>query len=133
MFSWLRQRQARRDAEAFARLMGMRDRAANATTRIVFVQHVYQRAHRGTKAFVVCDDTHEQRDAWFWWFRAEPGQMAAVRALSGWGPHNRRDDVLYIGGEHTGSGVCELLPAKDVARAKRYYERMRMGPNKAEA
>ena len=111
----------------------MRARAAQtAGVEMIFVRQVYQYAQRGTKAVVAFDTTAEHRDAWFWWSRVNPGQMAAVRISTGWGPHTQRDGVVYVGSELTGSGICEVLSARDVTRARRHYERsIRNGPSAA--
>jgi hypothetical protein len=124
LFRWLRERRAGRDAHAYAALSEMRERTTRLPgVEVVFVQYVYQYARRGTKAIVRLDRTGEQRDAWFWWSRVRPGQMAGVQVSTGWGPHSERDGVLYVGGEHTGSGIHQLMSSRDVNRARRHYER----------
>jgi hypothetical protein len=125
LFRWLRDRRAGRDAQAYAALGAMRERVARLPGgEVVFVQFVYQHARRGTKAVVRLDSTGEQRDAWFWWSRVRPGQMAAVQVSTGWGPHTQRDGVLYVGGEQAGSAIHELMSSRDVIRAGRHYERI---------
>jgi hypothetical protein len=65
---------------------------------LLYVQNVYQHAHRGSKAIVsIYGDAGVSRDAWFWWEQVQRGSVVAVSLSQGWGPHTGRDDVLYIG------------------------------------
>lgn len=117
----LRDRRAKRAAQAYARVRGLRELTARLPfVEVVFVQDVYQRARRGTKAPVLVERTGQQHDAWFWWSRVSSGQMAAVQFSEGWGPHTHRDGVLYVGHKETGHGIYELLSAQEVKRASRH-------------
>lgn len=64
-----------------------------------------------------------ENDAWFWWSRVEPDEIAAVEASTGYGPHTPREDVLYIGDERTGSGIQHVMSAHDAKRAERHLKR----------
>lgn len=124
VFRWVWEWRRRRDARAHAILSGMRDYAADLPgCEVVFVGSVYQNARRGTKAVVYLERTGEGRDAWFWWARVRAGQMAVVKASTGYGPHTPRDDVLYVGGERTGSGIHWIMSARNVKRARRHDKR----------
>ncbi len=117
----LRDRRAKRAAQAYARLRALRELTARFPfVEVVLVQHVYQRSRRGTKALVLMERTGQQHDAWFWWSRVSSGQMAAVQFTEGWGPHTQRDGVLYVGHKDTGHGIYELLSAREVKRASRH-------------
>ena len=123
---WWRRRQAKRDAQAALQLKELRAWAdATPNALLLRVRSVYQHARRGTKAFVKQDHTGQERDAWFWSARVHPGEVVAVKASSGWGPHSNRKDVLYVGGEHAGSGVHTVLPAKTVKAALRHFRQAR--------
>lgn len=127
-FRWILEWPRRRDARGYAILSEMRDYVASLQRgEIVWVESVYQKGRRGTKAIVYLERTEERRDVWFWWSHVEPGEIAAVEASVGYGPHTLRDDVLYIGGEHTGSGIHHVMSALDVKRARRHLKRFMDG------
>jgi hypothetical protein len=69
-------------------------------TYLFVVQHVYQRSHRrGAKALVVFSDGGTAYDAWFndgFGSYAQPGGSVLATVRIGWGPHNERDDVVYV-------------------------------------
>lgn len=120
-FEWRR----RRDAQAHDVLGEMRDYVAHMPGGdIVWVGSVYQEGRRGTKAVVYLERTGEHRDAWFWWSRVRPGEIAAVEASTGYGPHTPRDDVLYVGTERTGTGIHYIMSARMAKRAGRHLKRL---------
>lgn len=83
------------------------------------------RSNRGTKAFVSVygNPMVAPRDAWFWWADVQQGSVVAVRMSEGWGPHTRREDVLFIGTERPQqSGIYDTVDAKTLARARRYHQ-----------
>jgi hypothetical protein len=124
LFLWLWTWRRRRDARAYAVVGETRDFAARLPgSEVLFVQSVYQEAWRGTKAVVYLERSGQVRDAWFWWDRVHPGQMALVQASTGYGPHTPREDVLYVGSERTGSGIHRVISKRDVKHARRHYKR----------
>jgi hypothetical protein len=94
---------------------------------MLYIQNVYQRAHRGSKAMVSIygDALGASRDAWFWWELVQRGSVVAVNLGEGWGPHTRRDDVLYIGNGEPApqSGVHATFGARELVRAQRHFRR----------
>jgi len=80
---------------------------------------------RGSKAHVsiYADSTSAVRDSWFWWHHVQPGSVVAVSGLGeGWGPHTRKDDVLFIGDEDAHlSGVRATFGAQELVRARRHW------------
>ncbi|MFF3693223.1 hypothetical protein [Streptomyces sp. NPDC002221] len=60
------------------------------------VTRVYQRGRRGSKAVVTWCDTGWQQDAWFWNWHVPVGAYLLVNASSGYGPHSRNPNVLYV-------------------------------------
>ena len=125
MFGW--GARARRDAEAAARVDQLRASASTFGGRVVLILQVYQQVKRGTKAYVQLDGVGWTRDAFFWWVRLEPGSMVVATSSTGWGPHTRREDVLWVGGEHrpAGTGIHAVAPAADVKRWERHHRRVR--------
>lgn len=98
----------RRNARAAAKRVRPAEHAAHAGLTIVHIVDVYQRARTGTKAAItICGDP-QPRDAWFWWDRAKTGTTVAVAFSSGNGPHTRRDGVIFVGDQTTGSGCTTV-------------------------
>jgi len=125
MFGW--GGRARRDAEAAARVDQLRASATSfgGHAHIVLILQVYQQVKRGTKAYVQLDGAGWTRDAFFWWVRLEPGSMVVATSSTGWGPHTRRSDVLWVGSEYSpaGTGIHGVASAADVKRWNRHYRR----------
>lgn len=117
-----RHRRDERAAEAWARFAA---EAADRGLSMITVVHVYQVAHRGTKAIIEICGEPGRRDAWLWWDRAAAGSTLAVWFRSGYGPHTDRDGVVYIGTNDGRSGVCDRISAKTVAHARRHHRRSR--------
>lgn len=63
------------------------------------------------------------RDAFFWRTQVAPGAVVAVKLSEGWGPHTRRDDVLFIGSQDR-AGVHATLDAATVRRAQRHHPQL---------
>ena len=69
---------------------------------MIEVQSTYQRAQRGTKAWVRwCSGVSgvavgEQQDTWFFEDSWPPCTVLVVVPSIGWGPHNRDPEVLYL-------------------------------------
>ena len=94
--------------------------------QMLYVEDVYQRAARGSKAYVSIhgDPSGNKRDAWFWWEQVRKGSVVAVRPTVGWGPHSGRENVLYVGTEASRqSGVYGVVDAKTLTRARRHLNR----------
>lgn len=113
----------RRDARAAAKWIRFAEHAAHHGLTIVHVVDVYLLDRTGTKAVITVIGTPEERDAWFWWDRVEIGTTLAVAFSSGYGPHTGRGDVIFIGGQATGSGVHDRLSPKILDRAQRHQIR----------
>lgn len=93
----VRRRRAR--AELAARWVRLEQQRASARAQGAFLVqavNVYQRARRGSKAWVVWCDTGVRQDTWFWHWHVPPGAYVLVRGGSGFGPHNRNPNVLYV-------------------------------------
>jgi hypothetical protein len=84
-------------------------RAQTPGIELVHIARITQRARTGTKAIVRHRDGATQ-DAWFWNVRVQHRSILLVRANTGYGPHTRRDHVLYIGTKDTGSGIVATIP-----------------------
>jgi hypothetical protein len=126
--AWLIFRQQpQRDAAAGKSWAEFHRNATGSGWSMLYIQNVYQHAHRGSKATVSIygDAVGVSRDAWFWWEHVKRGSVVAVSLSQGWGPHNRRDDVLYIGsGEPVQrSGVHATFGARELVRAQRHFRR----------
>ena len=65
-------------------------------SQLLVVRHVYQKAHRGSKAWAHLVDDGTYRDVWFhgWWASAR--QCAVVRGETAYGPHSGRDGVVFV-------------------------------------
>lgn len=87
---------------------------------LVRVVRIYQSARRGTKC-VVEHRWGRYQDAWFWAVRPRAGDAYLVRARGSYGPHNDLLDVLYVGSQHTGSGVIYRLPRSAWRAARRRH------------
>ncbi|AKS33509.1 hypothetical protein [Mycolicibacterium goodii] len=125
--AWLFLRpQPERDAAAAQSWASFHGYATANGLQMLYVEHVYQRAARGSKAHVSIygDPSGNKRDAWFWWTQVQKGSVVAVRPTVGWGPHTRRDDVLYIGTEVSRqSGVYGGIDARTLTNARRHNNR----------
>jgi hypothetical protein len=119
--------QPERDAAAAQSWAAFHQYTSGRGWTLLYVQNVYQRAQRGSKAMVSIygDSTGMSRDAWFWWEQVHRGSVVAVSHSQGWGPHTNRDGVLYIGTQapEQQSGVYATFNAKELARAQRHYHR----------
>ncbi len=82
----------------------------------LWVVQVTSRNRRGAKA-IVADETGWRRDAWFWWYYPDSGDLLLCAAETGWGPHTQREGVVYVGGEQTGSGVVHRIAPADLKLA----------------
>lgn len=122
--------QPERDAAAARSWAAFHQYATGNGWSLLYVQNVYQHAQRGSKAVVSVYGAAAgvSRDAWFWWEQVQRGSVVAVSLSQGWGPHTRRDDVLYIGNgvPERQSGVYATFGAKDLRRAQRHYQRHQM-------
>ena len=131
VLGWLVWRQQpQRDADAAQTWARFHQYAAANHLHLLYIEHDYQHAQQGSKAFVsIYDDpTRTTRDAWFWWTQVQKGSVVAVRLSQGWGPHTNRDDVLYIGaGPTRQSGIYASLDAKILTRARRYLDQHAIG------
>ncbi|MGW2539706.1 hypothetical protein ACWC5I_02225 [Kitasatospora sp. NPDC001574] len=91
----------RREREALAAQWDwmLREQEARrpADVRMLQVENVYQRARRGSKARIRWCDSGARQDAWFQGWHAPPGAYVLAVGQTGWGPHNRIHDVLYVG------------------------------------
>ncbi|MFB6518478.1 hypothetical protein [Streptomyces sp. NPDC056401] len=63
---------------------------------LLHVTQVYQHARRGSKALITWCDTGHHQDAWFWDWHVPSGAYLLVNASSGYGPHNKNANVLYV-------------------------------------
>ena len=119
--------QPQRDAAAAAAWSQFHRYATANGWSMLYIQNVYQHAHRGSKAMVSIygDAVGASRDAWFWWENVQRGSVVAVGLSEGWGPHTRRDDVLYIGNGDPApqSGVHATFGARELVRAQRHFRR----------
>lgn len=124
--------QPRRDADAAAAWVRFHQTATEHGLRILYVNSVQQRARHGSKAWVCLygDGTGVRRDAWFWWRDVQQGSVVAVRLSQGWGPHTKREGVLYIGTRESPAqaGVHATFGARELARAQRHFRRTALGP-----
>lgn len=95
--------------------------------QLLYIHTLEEDWGRGSKAHVsiYSDATTVVRDSWFWWHHVQPGSVVAVGGLSqGWGSHTCKEDVLYIGNEHTHqTGVQATFEAKELTRAQRHWSR----------
>jgi hypothetical protein len=121
---WLAaKQQPRRDAAAAQRWDAFHAYATAHHLQMVYIQQVYQRASTGSKAYVSIynDPTAATRDTWFWWAQVQQGSVVAVHPSEGWGPHTRRDDVLFIGTEQSRRpAIYATVDAKSLRRACRH-------------
>jgi hypothetical protein len=86
------------------------------------IQHVHQRARRGSKAVVILS-TGYVVDCWFWYFRPEAGSFVVIQPSVGFGPHTGSSQVHFIGSETGGPDVRAVVPRRDVAFFDRYRAR----------
>ncbi|MBV0917947.1 hypothetical protein [Mycobacteroides chelonae] len=117
-----RREQPQRDAAAAQQWAQFYHHATSCQMQLLCIDNDYQHARQGSKALVyIYGAPAFKRDAWFWWEQVTKGSIVAVQAAQGWGPHTRRDNVLYIGGgpSHR-SGVHAAIDAKTLARARRH-------------
>ncbi|MFI5492384.1 hypothetical protein [Actinoplanes sp. NPDC051859] len=70
--------------------------AAHPGAYLCFVERVYQRARRGTKAVIVWAGTDLRQDTWFWHFNPAAGATLLVYGSAGYGPHNHNPAVFYV-------------------------------------
>jgi hypothetical protein len=63
---------------------------------LVFVQRVYQRARRGSKAVIVWCSTGQEQDTWFAGWHAPVGVYVLLTGGIGYGPHTRNPKVLFV-------------------------------------
>lgn len=119
--------QPKRDAAAAQAWAAFHQYATNYGWSLLYIQNVYQHAHRGSKALVSIygDPTSASRDTWFWWHQVQPGSVVAVHLNQGWGPHTCRDDVLYIGNNAPTpqSGIYATFSTQELTRAQRHFRR----------
>jgi hypothetical protein len=130
--------QPQRDAAAAQAWGQFHRNATGHGLSMLYIEDVYQHAHRGSKAMVSIygDGAGVSRDAWFWWEHVRRGSVVAVRLSQGWGPHTRRDDVLYVGngGPARQSGVHATFGARELVRARRHFRRQQaIGTGAADA
>jgi hypothetical protein len=123
---WSRRRR-RSDAQAAAQLASLRSVAdPHSGVYVVHVRSVYQRGRGGAKAWIVFEGFSELRDSWFWHSPGiAAGQVLAVTPQIGYGPHTRREGVVFIGDKWQGTGIRAALPAHVVKAADRHHERAR--------
>ena len=78
--------QPERDAAAAQSWAAFHQYATTNGWLLLYVQTVYQHAHRGSKALVSIygDTTSASRDAWFWWHQVQPGSERWTRVLGQW-------------------------------------------------
>lgn len=117
-------RQDSSDVGAVQQWVALHDYALAHGLRLLYVQRIYKRQPNGCKAQVSIygDSESTLRDAWFWRTQVAPGSVVAVNVSEGWGPHTRRDDVLFIGSQDR-PGVHATLDAATVRRAQRQHHR----------
>ncbi|OZD02408.1 hypothetical protein CH275_17380 [Rhodococcus sp. 06-235-1A] len=91
---------------------------------VVRVDLVYQQARNGRGSKVVLTNLSRGGggDAWMWFYYPEVGDLLAVTASSGWGPHNNHD-VLYVGKKSGDTGVLFRVDAKTLRRGMRHRAR----------
>ncbi|MFT9662959.1 hypothetical protein ACM0CQ_11945 [Mycobacteroides abscessus subsp. abscessus] len=111
------------NAAAALRWAQLHQYATQNQMQLLYIENDYQHARQGSKAVVhVYGNPTVKRDAWFWWEQVYRGSVVAVRHSQGWGPHNHRDDVLYVGdGPNGRSGIYGTLDAKTLIGARRHY------------
>ena len=92
---------------------------------VVRVELVYQRARNGRGSKVVLTNLSRGGggDAWMWFYYPEVGDLLAVTASSGWGPHNNHD-VLYVGNRFGDTGVFFRVDSKTLRRGLRHRARL---------
>jgi hypothetical protein len=83
-------------AAQWEHLVRMRADPRSRGADLVQVLRVYQRADRGSKAVVAWAASNAQQDAWFWFWAVPAGAHVLVRTTTGYGPHNRNPNVLYV-------------------------------------
>lgn|ERR1700722_3154672 len=121
MLDWLTSTQRQGDAAAAAAWQGLCDYAAANRLHMLGIDSVYLNGRTGSKAIVyLFGQPGYRRDAWFWHARVQLGSVVAVHLSQGWGPHTGRDDVLYVGSEHRGSGIYAVVDAQAVKRVLRH-------------
>ncbi|WP_433802452.1 hypothetical protein [Actinomycetospora sp. CA-084318] len=94
---------------------------------VIEVGRTYQRARRGSKAFVRWMDSGSQQDTWFWHDSWPEGALLVVSPSVGWGPHNRNPEVLYLEKERVIRSVDRRAPAAAAAVERRRREQHRAG------
>ncbi|MCH9729754.1 MAG: hypothetical protein K0U84_08790 [Actinomycetia bacterium] len=118
--------QPERDAAAAHAWAEFARSATDHDLSMLYIENVYDRAYRGSKAVVSLygDGPSASNDAWFWWEHVQPGSVVAVRLSKGWGSHTRRDGVLYIGngGTTDQSGIYATFGARELTQAQRHFQ-----------
>lgn len=116
-------RQPRRDRKIFdEHAQSLRVSASQPGVAEIQVVQVYQRAQRGTKAWIVWTATGIRQDTWFQDVVPRPhnGEILHIKRWSvGWGPHNSNPEVLYLHQEHIVGGA----PAGRFAAIERHRRR----------
>jgi len=124
LFRWLQGPMIRRDEQAATAWIRFAQTAAAQGQKVLVVQSIYLVGRRGTKALVCAAHGGPPQDTWFWWSRLHKGAAVAVSSNIGYGPHTKRDDVIFVGSEQGGSGVHALIPEVTLRRARRHERRM---------
>ena len=93
----------------------------------VFISSIQLGSRRGTKAWILVDDDPTPRDSFFWWHRLMPGQLLIAAISSGYGPHTRRTDVIYIGREDypAAQWIYAVITPGELKRWRRHHVRAR--------
>lgn len=121
MLDWLTSTQRQGDIAAAAAWRRFRDYAAANRLDMLGIDSVYLSGRTGSKAIVyLFGQPGYRQDAWFWHAHVQQGSVVAVHSSQGWGPHTRRDDVLFVGSEHRGSGIYAVVDAEAMKRVLRH-------------
>ena len=120
---------ARKDEQAAGVVTALRVRvSSDPSLGMARVTGIQQDGRRGMKAWISLDPAGEIRDSFFWHVHdLSVGDVVVIRSSVGFGPHTRRDDVIFIGSERGGPGVLDRIPARTVQRAARHDRRQQAG------
>ena len=102
-----------RDARAAAAWQNLLAVAhARPDAHVCRVSHVYQRAHRGSKAVILWAASGRRQDTWFWYFSPAAGSTLLISGVVGFGPHNQNPNVFYV---ESGGVLMSAPPGAEAA------------------